>query len=162
MRMELKRAPGKMQMFPVSIKGQETGFTVLELVVVVALISLVLSVAPSIHGSLIPSYELRQLANDIANESRVARQRARVSGAPGALVISADSRSVVIDDVAFELPNEVSVTMTADEAFGEIAENRIGFFSTGVNSGGVVTLTRDNLSVEIEYSWISGAIEVVQ
>lgn len=149
-------------MFPVSTETSEAGFTLLEMIAVVAIISLAVSMAPSIHGRLIPSFELRQLANDIANESRLVRQRARLTGVSDELSLGDGDQTVSVGERIFELDEDILVTMQATNLVGAAADNRIRFFADGGISGGTLTLTRNTLSVAVEYDWLSGSIEVAQ
>lgn len=167
------------------IKGRDEGYTLLELLVVIAIISLVVMAAPAIYASVIPSYELRQFANELAGAGRDLREQALVSGRPSSLLFDvdqdpdaclvearSDSVRVVIcsdDDTIAALRGEkrllldgIEVIFSGEEAYWGAPEERVDFYSNGASSGGSVLLRRGNLEVTVSYDWISGAVEAKQ
>ncbi len=149
-------------MYRASTSRTDAGFTLLEMMVSLAILSLVLSAVPAFYVRLLPNYALRQFANDVANESRRALQDARKTGVVSQLIVGADQRELSVANHKLQIPDGVLVELVAAAAFGSLSEQQVSFFSTGASSGGVLILSNESLSVSVKFDWISGAIEVVQ
>lgn len=149
-------------MFPASTSVEEAGFTLLEMMVAIAIIALVLAAVPMLRAQLIPSYELRQFANDVANEARLARQRARLTGETEHLILRPDERELKIDGKKLFVPKGATAILTADASLGISDENQVSFYASGAISGGVLLLERENVEVAVNFDWLSGAIRVDQ
>lgn len=145
-----------------STSRTDAGFTLLEMMVSVAILSLVLSTVPTFYVRLLPNYALRQFANDVANDSRRAVQNARRTGVSSQLLIDTNQQQLSVGGQTLQIPDGVSVELLADEAFGGFSDQKVSFFATGMTSGGVLLLSNENLSVSVKLDWVSGAIEVQQ
>jgi len=160
--MVLKTAPEKMRMFPASIKNHESGFTLFEMLVVMAIIAMVLTIAPSIYAGVIPSYEVRQFANDVANAARDMRRQARITGSVQSLIIDTNEQQLISQSAALDVPDDVILSFEAATVYGFPLNDEVRFYSSGASSGGTLLLERGNLRVEVSFDWLSGAIEVHQ
>lgn len=160
--MVLKTAPEKMRMFPASIKSHDDGFTLFEMLVVMAIIAMVLTIAPSIYAGIIPGYEVRQFANDVANEARGMRRQARITGSVKSLIIDTDAQQLISQSAALDVPDDVVLSFESATAYGFPLSDEVQFYSSGASSGGILVLERGNLRVEVSFDWLSGAIEVHQ
>ncbi|MBO6504469.1 MAG: prepilin-type N-terminal cleavage/methylation domain-containing protein [Kordiimonadaceae bacterium] len=149
-------------MFPASIRGGDAGFTLLELLVVLAILSMVIAAAPTLYSAALPSFKVRQFANDVANAGRFLRERARSEGIEGALMVNEDLNLISTDALVLEMPDDVDVTFAPHVAYGRSSDDAVQFYTTGLNSGGVVSITRRGLTVDVTFDWITGSIEVQQ
>jgi general secretion pathway protein H len=143
--------------------GSEDGFTLLEMVCVLAIIGLVAAVLlPSLprqtSRSRLEAYAIEAATLLKADRNAAIRRRQEVT-----TQVDAGSRSVrsgasgatvhIPDDVRFEalLPencNKRPVVAT------------VSFFASGMSCGGVIALTRVDTGYEIRINWLTGRIEV--
>jgi general secretion pathway protein H len=142
----------------------EAGFTLLELVCVVALLSILAAILlPAIPRGTSRA-RLESYAVDIASvlkadRNGAVRRRAQVvteinptartvrSGATGRLV-------AVPEDVRFD------VTL-ARRCNQRVAGPTIRFFPSGMSCGGVLVLTRLDVGYEVRVNWLTGGVDVV-
>ena len=144
--------------------GPEVGFTLLEMVCVLAIIGLLAAVLlPSmprqtsrsrLQGYAIEAATLLRLDRNAAISRRLevttqvdARSRLLRSGATGGTVR-------LPEDVRFE-------TLLPENCGNRPAIAAISFFASGMSCGGVVALMRDDGGYEIRVNWLTGRIEIV-
>jgi general secretion pathway protein H len=144
--------------------GREDGFTLLEVVCVVAIIATLAAVLlpriplgtsrPRLEAYAIETASLLkadrnaairrriQIATEVTAMSRLVR-----SGATGQVVR-------VPDDVVFQaiLPQHCNQRP---------ARSTISFFASGMSCGGAVVLTRHGVGYEVRVNWLTGGVEVV-
>ena len=145
-------------------RPSERGFTLLEMVCVLALIALMASVLlPFVprhtSRSRLQGYVLQTAA--LLKEDRNAAIR---RGTGVATLIDAGSHTIrsgssadmirIPDDVHFEtlLPR----TCNQREALSTIS-----FFASGMSCGGTVALTRADVGYEVRVNWLTGRVEIV-
>lgn len=133
----------------------------------IAIMAMATLMVPPVYARLVPSYELRQYANDIAYAARLARQEARLMSKITELRV--DEAKGVVDLLGasekldrLDISGDVQVAFS--EAFSDITvkDGSILFYPTGASTGGTITLTRGNLEVLVKVDWVSGAVEVQQ
>jgi general secretion pathway protein H len=145
-------------------RSSERGFTLLEMVCVLALIAMMAAVLlpfmPShTSRSRLQGYVL-QTAALLKEDRNVAIRRgtavATLVDTRSRLIRSGSSADVVRipDDVYFEavLPR----TCNQREALSTIS-----FFASGMSCGGAVALTRADVGYEVRVNWLTGRIEIV-
>lgn len=145
-------------------RASERGFTLLEMVAVLALIAIMAAVLLPFmprhtSRSRLQAYVLQTAA--LLKEDRDAAIR-RGSGV--ATLVDTRSRLIrsgasadairIPDDVYFEalLPR----TCHQREALATIS-----FFPSGMSCGGAVALTRENVGFEVRVNWLTGRVEIV-
>ena len=142
----------------------ERGFTLLEIVCVLAIIALLAAVLlPFIphetSRSRLQAYALQAATLLKADRNAAIRDRTNVAtvvDAQARAIRSGASRAVIRipDDVRFDalLPQ----TCRQQAAFSTIS-----FFANGTSCGGTIALTRLNAGYEIRVNWLTGRIEIV-
>jgi len=136
------------------------GFTMLELLVVLAIIGAVLVIAiPAITSG--GNMELRAAARDITTSLRQTRLLAQNKSIPASLVIDVDTRSIFINEAGVErsIPSDITIEMTTAES--ELTGNNSGgirFFPDGSSTGGQITLWRNGQTITINVEWLTGKI----
>jgi general secretion pathway protein H len=139
------------------------GFTLVELMVVLAIAGLMLALAPPLISSVMPGVELKAAARRTAGALRLAREVAIADGRDTAWVIDIDSNRYRIegDHRSGSLPAGLDVELVAAE--GEMQSDTVGairFFPDGSSTGGRVILKRGDGGYQVGVNWLTGRILV--
>jgi general secretion pathway protein H len=144
--------------------GAERGFTLLEMVCVLALIAMMAAVLlPSIphetSRSRLQAYALQTAALLKADRNAAIRRQADVG-----TLVDAGTRSIrsgattdmirIPDDVQFD-------ALLPQTCNRRTALSTISFFANGTSCGGTIALTRFTAGFEIRVNWLTGRIEIV-
>jgi general secretion pathway protein H len=147
-----------------SSSNAEEGFTLLEMVCILAVIAMVAAVAlPNIsHNTSRPrleAYAVETASLLKADRTAAIRHRGQVVTQVDAIARTLRSGSTgqilqVPDDVVFDaiLPSRCN---------DRPAFSTISFFPTGISCGGTVMLSRLGTSYEIRVNWLTGGVEIV-
>jgi general secretion pathway protein H len=145
-------------------RASEGGFTLLEMVCVLALIAIMAAVLLPLFPHHTTRSRLQGYALQTAALLKEDRNAAIRRGTGVATLVDAGSRVIrsgagadmvrIPDDVRFEtlLPR----TCNQREALSTIR-----FFASGMSCGGAVTLAREDVGYEIRVNWLTGRIEIV-
>lgn len=144
------------------------GFTIVELLVVLALAALVLSVVPPLISAALPGVELKSSARRAMASLNLARESAIRSGSAIALIVDVEQRKLELDGFrTITLPKGLDLDLNA--ARREILdENRgaIRFFPDGSSTGGRITITAgedDNRhGYQVGVSWLTGRVRIAR
>jgi general secretion pathway protein H len=139
------------------------GFTLLELVVVLALATALIALVPPLISAAIPGVELKSSARRVAAGMRLAREEAIRTGRDIAFTLDLEGRSYQVDGPfrRVTLPAGLDIKMTAAES--EMEEGRGGavrFFPDGSSTGGRVILARNDTGWQVGVQWLTGRIQV--
>ena len=139
-----------------------SGFSLLELLVALTLVSLLLAVAvPALVVP--PGVQLRSAADLVATGRRQARLTAIREQRPVALVRDVDARARQGEGLrkVRTLPDDVRLELfTAQRELVGAKRGGIRFYPDGTSTGGRVTLTREGLRVEVDVEWLTGRIRI--
>ena len=151
-------------MSPAGEVRDPSGFTLIELMVVLAVLALALALAMPTLGRLMPGLELQTEARDVASALREARAQAIGQNAEVAVVVNAERRAVLIGDRrVVQLTSRAEILPAANRAdAGGSAGPQIRFFPDGSSSGGQVTLLLDERKRHVLVDWLTGAISVAE
>lgn len=148
-----------------------TGFTLLELLVVLTIAGLLAAVVPPLYSQAVPGARLKTTTRDFALSLREARGSAITSGSQVDLRLLAEPPSYVVGSApATRLPQAVSVTaydylsaadatLTAASASTE-TEFVVRFFPDGSSNGAVIKLANGSTAYRVDVSWLLGDIRV--
>jgi general secretion pathway protein H len=157
------RGPSPMAAFAGKRCVAEDGFTLIEVVCIVAIISIIAAIMlPAIPRGT-PRARIEAYALEVASLLKADRNAAMRRGIAIATEVDAGSRSVrsgvngrrvrVPDDVVFE-------TTLAARCNGSAAGNTIGFLASGMSCGGTIALTRQGVGFQVRVNWLTGGVEI--
>lgn len=144
--------------------ARHNGFTLLELLVVLALLAMTYALIPpmfSLGGS---TAELKAGARQVAAGLRKARSQAIVSRSETTLTLNVESRNFVLsgDDKPRILPHQAEINVYT--AQGEVVDANnaaIRFYPDGSSTGGRVTLAMGERKYLIDVDWLTGQTEIL-
>jgi general secretion pathway protein H len=138
--------------------GSLAGFTLLEMLVVLGLITLGASIALPLLGRPSDSLRLRSTVDEMVASLRVARETAILRNAETSWLIDVDRRTVQAP-AGRPVPLAPDVVVKLEYAASErIASTAAGFrfFADGSSTGGAVTLSLHERRAKICVQWLTG------
>lgn len=137
------------------------GFTLIELVVVLALAALAVALVPPALGRLRDGMHYRDTVRAVVTELRAARQRARTDGVEVRFFVDLAERRFGLDESALRsLPASLQMRVTV--AGIEWSDRQVGairFLPQGGATGGSVDVLRaEGGGVRITVDWLSAAV----
>ncbi len=142
------------------MKHNRSGFTLLELIIVIFLITLMVGLSAVFFANTLPAGRFNATAREIASTIRQARHLAQLNGEKQVLTINMDSRSYGIEGRGEKnLPSGIHLKVI-DPLNGELTGGnyRIAFHSTGNTGGGAVVIWNDAKTAHINVDPVAGAV----
>ncbi len=150
-----------------------SGFTLLELLVVLSIAGLLAAVVPPLYSKVVPGAQLKSAAREFTISLREARSRAITTSSQVDLRLVANPPSYTVSsDSAVQLPR--GVFMTAYDYFSAMHESladsdalvnsdiAIRFFPDGSSNGAIVKVANNSAAYRVDVSWLSGDIKVTE
>jgi general secretion pathway protein H len=138
------------------------GFTLLELVVVLTLLSLLLIVLPpAIRGG--GDAGLRAAAHDVAAGLRRAQSEAVARNRAVAFVLDVNAHRfrVGAGGATRALPDDVALRLyTAGSELIDAATGAIRFYPDGSSTGGEITLSSETRDYHVAVDWLTGRVSI--
>ena len=138
--------------------GSDAGFTLTELLVVLAIMALVVSVTPALYLTVVPGARVKSASVDLVSYLRQARLDAARTGMP--VILEVSERTIRPNDgkgKSFEAPNGTKLayrpTFDAENDAPELV-----FFPGGGSSGGMVRLVQGDAERSLSINWLTGQI----
>ncbi|MDO5505306.1 MAG: GspH/FimT family pseudopilin [Pseudoxanthomonas suwonensis] len=138
------------------------GFSLLEVLLVMALIAAVGLLAMATVGGGLQRMQLRGAANDVAAQLRFTRAQAIATGMPQRFTIDpAARRWQAPRERSGTLPAQMQVRFTgARQLQPRAGEGAIVFFGDGASSGGRVQLQAGQAAWQVDVAWLTGQVSL--
>lgn len=141
--------------------AQAGGFTLLELIMALAIAALVVGVSAPAMQRLYQSSQYRGAVNDVVAVLSSARHFAIRSGENSDVRINPDTRKLQHGDKTTLLPGNVELEVLGARELNRDGAGVIRFYPDGGSSGGYVQLTHKNgMSVQIAVDWLLGRVSL--
>lgn len=138
------------------------GFTLVEILAVVALIALALAVVAVSVGGGLSNAKVKAASRDLVAAMRYTRGQAIVKRETQTVSIDVEKRRYKVPNKKWvELPQDMTMKLfTARSELEEEGVGRIRFFPDGSSTGGHVDLLRDDATWRIEVLWLTGEVSL--
>lgn len=140
-----------------SLKHPAAGFTLLELMVVLAILGLALAIVPANLMNATGAQALKADVRTLISGLRYARTRAIASNEPVALVIDPHAAQLSIDGT--QQIGTLSKSTTLGAANRPLA---VQFYPDGGSSGGELLLSRGQDQYRVTINWLTGAVSAAR
>ena len=148
------------------VEGQHTrGFTLLELLVVLLIVSLLVAVVPPLFSGAVPGVKLKSAVRDLATTLRLARNQSITRDLETQVYLNLESPSYAIGTLAPRaLPAGVELKVAPAARQGTIETNVhvVRFFSDGSSSGTLISLSSAKRSYDVHVGWLTGRVTIIE
>lgn len=136
------------------------GMTLLEVLVVIAIIALLVAALPLRGFGALDGVELRAAGRDLATHLRRARATAMQTGAAARFVLDVETGRYGRTGEE-RLPDGLDIRFdTARQDLLGADAGSVVFMPDGSATGGTITLTRDERQVRVEVAWLTGQVKL--
>ncbi len=141
------------------MKMKKNGFTLLEIIIVLSLVTLVLGLSTVFFAGFLPSARLDAAGRELSGMIRHARSLSRMNMARQTVMIDLDGRTYGIEGRGVKALPPDAVIRVIDPFAGEIRRGKypIVFNPTGGIAGGTILLSRGNKTIMIRMDPVTGA-----
>jgi general secretion pathway protein H len=141
-----------------------TGFTLLELMVVLALMVMVYALVVPRISSVLPGTELKSAARELAAGLRKARSQAvtRKEQATLTLDIAQHHFRISGDDRSYTLPPELDLSLYTAQS--ELSQDKVGairFYPDGSSTGGRISVSYGERKYQVDVDWLTGQVNIL-
>ncbi len=139
------------------------GFTLVELLLVLALAGLLIGLVPPLIAAAFPGVQLKAAVRSTAAGLRLAREEAIRGGRDVAFLMDVDGRRYQVegDRRTVSLPSGLDLKL--EGARSEMRDDRVGgvrFYPDGSSTGGRVLISRDGHGYQVGVTWLTGRIAI--
>ncbi|MGH8108775.1 MAG: type II secretion system protein XpsH [Arenimonas sp.] len=140
------------------------GFSLLEIVVVVGLISVLVTFAAYALNKQRPGQQLRSSAKELAAELRFTKSQAMMTGQAQVFQINANTREWTgPKNHSGVLPKSLEIiATTAKREQPDDGIAAIKFFPDGAATGGRIVLQHDKAKWQVDVKWLTGEVKVTK
>jgi len=141
------------------------GFTLIEILVVLALAGLILAVTPPLLSKAMPGLQLKSTARELAAGLRFARSRAVSQRTEAVLTLDLEARSATVSgrDKSLSIPEEFDVELVSTRGEMESdTQGSIRFYPDGTSTGGRITLGYKGGGYDLDVDWLTGRVSLAE
>jgi general secretion pathway protein H len=138
--------------------------TLLELLIVIALIAVITGIALPMFGAAVSTSELRSSARQLAAGLRLARSEALAERRETFLVLDVAGKRFKVDRDAqvHTLPSRIELKLfTAQNDLVSDAVGAIRFFPDGGSNGGRITVASGSRKFDVDVDWLTGRVAIL-
>ena len=141
------------------------GFTLVELLLVLAIGGLMVAVVPPLLSAALPGLQMKGSAREVAAAMRFARDHAVIHQSEAAVHLDLEANSYTVTGRArkYRIPERLEVLL--DTVQSELTGERSGairFFPDGTSTGGRVTLAFGERSYKVDVDWLTGRVVIAE
>ena len=140
------------------------GFTLIEVMVVLVLVSIVITVAAVSLTRGLTGAKVRAAGQDLVAALRYTRAQAIVTRTQQVMEVDVESRSYVAPKrKSVQLPKDMEMRLltAAEEQTGE-SSGRVRFYPDGSSTGGRIKLISGKRVWDVEIAWLTGEVKLRQ
>ena len=134
------------------------GFTLLELLIALAIIVLIVSAWPFAAARMFPAQQLRNEANRLAGALRSARVASRASGMPSPVEVS--NSGYAIAGAPYTLPADIRLAFRT--GWTTANSSRFICYPDGSTTGGVFELSLSGRKAQLTIGSVTGAVALLE
>ena len=142
----------------------QRGFTLIEVIVVVGLISILMGFSAYVLNKQLPGQQLRSSAKTLAAELRFTKSQAMITGEAQSFQINAKTREWSgSKNHSGVLPKSLEIIATTariEQPKEDVAA--IKFFPDGAATGGRIVLQHDTAKWQVDVKWLTGEVTVTK
>ncbi|MGB9715553.1 MAG: pilus assembly FimT family protein [Thermodesulfovibrionales bacterium] len=138
------------------------GFTLLELILVLFIISLIFGLSTIFFTNTMPTNRLNTVARELSSAIRYARNIAIVKSERQTITIDLDSKIYGIKGgMSKNIPDDINIKII-DPLLGDVVKGKysLSFYETGGIEGGTIVLSTKKKTVNIEPDPIVGSVVI--
>lgn len=159
-----------MQMYRRRCEGEDrdradAGFTLFEILVVMAVLMLVLTAISALYRSPSQGVLLKSAAASMSSRLRDLRAAAMATGSERVANIDVNERSLSFSDGRAPLQLDPALTLSVTAADSERRTPRVAgirFFPNGSSSGATILLQSERLKYEVRVNWLTGRVSTAE
>ncbi len=138
------------------------GFTLVELLVVMAIAALAMSAVPPMFSSAMPGVEMKAAARRTLSSLRLARELAIRQGEDVVLVIDVEGHRLELPGHRnLSIPKRLHLQLeAADREMIDAQRGGIRFFPDGSSTGGRIILASGDAGYQVGVSWLTGRVRM--
>jgi len=143
-------------------KSKNAGFTLLELIIVIFLITLILGLSTLFFANLLPSNRFNATVRNISSAMKHSRSLAQIHGKPQTFTIDLDEKTYGIEGRgAKEIPDDTNIKII-DPISGELYTGSYQFIMhpAGNIEGGTIVVWNAKRTVTIQLDPVIGAVVI--
>jgi general secretion pathway protein H len=144
--------------------GHQSGFTIIELLVVMAVMAMAYALAGPMVSSGATGAELKASARQLAAGLRKARSDAISRRREAVLTVDVEAHQFRLSDDprVYQLPKSVAVKLfTAQSELVSGTAGAVRFFPDGGSTGGRITLSARDRNYDVDINWLTGQVAIL-
>ena len=146
------------------LKRQQSGFTLLEVIVVMVMIAVLMGFFATGMSKSLQKAKIRAVSKNLVSALRYTRGQAVVKHEEKTITFNVKDKTYKAPrKKQVDIPEEMDINVyTADSEVADESTGSIRFFSDGSSTGGWVKLTHKNKMWKINVNWLTGEISMVE